>query len=200
MAHRNQPQPVFLITNGSSVLYTGVDRVERVHVGRTRQLFETAAQIDRLLKFWFMPGWLCSGVLDLQGRLEVQPQFIAPIPFLVKVLDYSIEFGSPRGVALLVEVRNIFSYEVNLPRGCKIPIITAGDKLEISYHIEQGIGGFSKVNKQLPREHLPPTVNSRSELQRECVIDPTCHHCGRSVYKIAGTCAELPVHNTLDFS
>lgn len=197
MSIENQPQHVFIITKGPQVFATGVDQIERVHCGRTRQMFEAAIQTGEPLKFWFMPGWLCPNVRDFNNCLEIQPQLAIPIPFLIKILDLSEERGSEFGISLFAEVQNIFAYQTILSPNDDTRIIKARDRLDISYNINQGTGGFSVVDGLLFGEHTPPLINSRSELQREFVDRIGSHRHGGSVYKTGSISHDAPISNTL---
>lgn len=220
----NRPQHVFLITNGPHAVWKDGDGKEYTNCIPTSELFKQSHHIDGLVKFWFMPGWLCPDVRDAQGRFEIWPQLDAPIPINVKVIDLcgELEHGNPQGVALLAEVKEVSRYQVRLSQeDCRTPILKPGDIIRISYHLLQTTGGFSILlhsDNPLLEEcravrltDVAPMVNSLSQLCREYIgkSDPQQRDTGGTakpvsaprrdydVYKVVSTSAQLPVGHNL---
>lgn len=198
----NKIQHVFLVTNGPSCELTTHNGSEDRTVASSdalRQQLMRFCQTNTRVAFWVMSGITCLDVPDVQGRLEVQPLLLKPIPMVVTIEKIFTEAQNPLGVGMLARVQEMKDYRSYLPSNrYNIPVIELGDQMYISYHLLQNTGGTCKLANDVSVQDCGLLVRSHNELQREAVTAEQPGQRGRSVYKVSGKVEGLTLEHKHD--
>lgn len=196
-----KPQYTIFITNGphcSRTIRTPHGQEVFPDAISVRQKIQAALEHEDEEIFRIMVGSICLNVRNADGSFDVEPMLITPIPISLRIIDWCNESANPSGISIIGRVMEVMNYKIQLPNNYRYDpsscIVSVGDIVQASYHLERCTGGLVPVN--LAYDHQPPLINSLSEVCREYVVagDKSCHQQrGRGVYKISSTELDAPV-------